>query len=105
MLKELLGEEYEMLVINFYDQSNQNTNQYLYQLGKGHCTDVFTLSADAKKSIEKTPPVSLVQDFYECIPTVEDALLTALGVAQVCSQKLLRSLTHVLTEIPRETPH
>jgi hypothetical protein len=81
-LNKKLGTKYRVYAVNTYDSDNQNVNNYLYQLGGAHCRDTFSMTKKGYQNALATPPVKLTQDFYECLPTPQDAALQSLGIAQ-----------------------
>jgi hypothetical protein len=76
------GEYCNIAMFNSYDYENSFLSSYYYNLPRGSCADSF--SADDWDTLQSSPPVGLVEEFFQCIPTIPQVVI-AWGDGSVCN--------------------
>jgi hypothetical protein len=61
------GQYCDIAMFNSYDFDNSFLSSYYYNLPRGSCADSFT--ADDWDSLENNPPIGLVEEYFQCVPT------------------------------------
>jgi hypothetical protein len=57
----------DIAMFNSYDFDNSFLSSYYYNLPRGSCADSFT--AANWEALENNPPIGLVEEYFQCIPT------------------------------------
>ena len=61
------GQYCDIAMFNSYDYDNSFISSFYYNLPRGSCSDTFTTSH--WDLIQDNPPVGLVEEYFQCIPT------------------------------------
>jgi TRAP-type C4-dicarboxylate transport system permease small subunit len=70
-----------LTVFHSVDLASQLVSVYKFQLSNGSCHDSFTIPLTYYDNLVNTPPVVLVENYYECYQDVFTAFMDALGIA------------------------
>ena len=72
-----------ILFVHTHDPHDYHINQYDYVLMDGACKDTMSLSEEDWERLSDWHhfPQKIVQDYYDCLPDVQNSILNAIGVA------------------------
>ena len=73
------GKYCNVAMFNTYDFENHFVSTYYFNIEDGACKDTFTIENWDK--LRNNPPTELVEKYYECVATEEQALFLSIGVA------------------------
>ena len=76
------GQYCDVAMFNSYDFDNSFLSSYYYNLPRGSCSDSFT--AENWDNLQDNPPVGLVEEYFQCIPTEMQVRGRQQGASKAC---------------------
>ena len=90
-----------LLILDTYDKFDRAVSPYYYNLDYGHCND--STKKESLDLLGETPPSLLVEEYYRCQHSTQNAIITSAGIAggntlciaPILSWAILFCLVHV----------
>ena len=72
-----------IVFVSMYDPHDYHINKQMYELMDGSCKDTISVSEEAWETLADWHlfPQKITQDYYDCLPSIDNSIFNAIGVA------------------------